>query len=73
MLHNGWTMPKIINQDRELRFHSKYKILICLLNNDAKLEIFLDEFVYRSDEIMVSSTGGDICVKGRQVEKSDSG
>ena len=71
MVQNGWTIPMIINHDRELRFNSKDKLLIRLLHNDTKLEIFLDVFGYRPEEIMVSTTGGEICAKGRQVEKPD--
>ena len=69
MVQNGWTMPKIINQDGELRFNLKDNLLIRLLHNDTKLEIFLDVFGYRAEEIMVCTTGGEICVKGKQVEK----
>ena len=57
-------MPKIINQDKELRFNSKDKLLIHLLHDDTRLEIFLDMFGYRPEEIMVSTTGGEIGLKG---------
>jgi HSP20 family molecular chaperone IbpA len=72
MVQNGWTMPKIINQDGELRFNLKDTLLIRLLHNDTKLEIFLDVFGYRPEEIMVSTAGREICVKGRLAEKLDS-
>merc|ERR1712198_261805 len=54
-------------------FGAKDSTVIRMVNDDSKMEISLDTYGYKPDELKVSAGKGVISVKGKHEEKSEAG
>ena len=67
MIQNRWSIPRIINKDDNLEINSKDDKLIRLVNDNSKMEIFLDVFGYKTSDLTLVTKNGQIYVRGTKA------